>query len=397
METAACPSFPIRKVPSLQHITVLYVAFFMNNFNGMRDRCAQKHSKSDMQYASPDLIYRDRILPVGMREWISDALERLNNSVLPEVLKDKVSSFFIPLYSEILKFLNMNKVLLWTTLDVKECIVISIDGTVNHKKSHQKIIKNPLLDKKIRFVSACSICAEEDISNIWKNMSETEMEFYRTPIVGYNDYTPPLVMLWRDFLLNGNVDWPSDPSFFLSILPFSDAAYFIINKLPIELRRERIHQCFGIAVIYNIEADFWMERLDDELKREFIQTKVHQILETYITWPRTIYLTDAANLSWQFLQPHEFLSILSQIHRKIKNESEYFDHTDTFFDLYQACPEEYIKQWDIKDDLNCLRNSVTEIIRGRKAGVDKYIRRWDMNDHLNRVHNFITRMIRNRQ
>ncbi|CAL1261654.1 unnamed protein product, partial [Larinioides sclopetarius] len=151
MESDTVSTFPIRKVPSLQHISLVSVAFLISDFTEMRDKCAEKLSEKKVQNPKPDLMH-DFQFPKNFEELTLDALKRIEGSLIPDEIKKKISSVLIPLYFEILRFLNMNRFLLCTKVDVKEYIVMNQDGSLNHSKSHQKIIKNPLLDNRIRFV-----------------------------------------------------------------------------------------------------------------------------------------------------------------------------------------------------------------------------------------------------
>ncbi|GBL75259.1 hypothetical protein AVEN_194488-1 [Araneus ventricosus] len=369
MDLELSQSLPIRKLYSLKDIALLSFALFICNLNKLRNLCADMNAKLTFQGAPPHLNFKFELSKEYMLKLKSESIIELQNYRLPQEFNEKVTKLICPLYSIVNQFLHNNPALLDTTIDLRKIIVLSNDGSINQAETQRKIMMNPNLSNNIRFASACAVCSVKNIAMLWNNMSESELEFYKTASDKYNVYTPPLVMLWRDFLLNGKVDWPSNDEFF-QYAPHFEGAYYIINKLDLKLREEKIAKCFEYALLHHIDLDIWLERMDERQKTELIQSNAIGVLRSYLEWPRAIYLTNVANLLWQFIKPHDFVDFLWLIYDRIITEYGYYDYLNAALEFLDKCPDDYWNHGDVAFELNCLSDNLRRVVEKRNLKKD---------------------------
>ncbi|KAF8784852.1 hypothetical protein HNY73_010468 [Argiope bruennichi] len=355
--------FPIKSPPSLQHIMCVYIAQRNIDFNKIRNICQNHYEIQNRYLSTPRSAMVRELTENNIRDLKSDALQRLSAYCLTDELTDQVMDHLLPLYNQVFKFININEPLMSTTIDLKVCFVLNMDGSINRYKTHKKIIMNADISNKVKFASACALCSEEDILNILENAAEDEKL--------YDDYfNPPLVKVWRDILLRGHVKWPSSRFFFEKIASHCEGAYYIIEKLPPDLRSSKINECFHNAVKYNTDIDFWLERMSSEQKKAVIRTQSYLILVNYLEWPRVSHVVEAAKLVWAFLGTKKICDFLWLVYKKIsaRDIKAEFDYEPIFFKLWLECPNE-LKEGPlrVRYELEAIYDKVTQTVRSHDS------------------------------
>ncbi|KAF8784845.1 hypothetical protein HNY73_010462 [Argiope bruennichi] len=145
-----------REVPTLQEIARISCAVLISNLDQIKRMCENINSHINCEFVTPDMLSNMAIYPDERikNEFKLEAVNKLKDICIPKIVKAELADCLCTIYSDTFKFLNINYVLLFETLDLKTCIVLYSNGSINQRESLRRIINNPNLSCRIKFASA---------------------------------------------------------------------------------------------------------------------------------------------------------------------------------------------------------------------------------------------------
>ncbi|KAF8784847.1 hypothetical protein HNY73_010464 [Argiope bruennichi] len=131
-----------RKVSALRKKSFVSLAVLIADFDQMKHLCEDLRSR---RYFSPTEIDNNVLNRLQL-----EAMNKIKNGSIPNKLGKELADYLCKIYLELYKFLNKKTALLREKSNLKQCIVFNADGSINHWRTHKKIINNPNLSFKTR-------------------------------------------------------------------------------------------------------------------------------------------------------------------------------------------------------------------------------------------------------
>ncbi|CAL1274613.1 unnamed protein product [Larinioides sclopetarius] len=296
---------------------------------------------------------------------------------LPALLKEKIKYFVTPVGSELNNWkwfhenhlnsagedfdINILEQLYWTTL-----------GTVDYRKTAEKLIHCKLLDIVKRYKLACLYCLDDYIRVLWENLPEESKIYFYEEEGPFHFSLPKLEFCWayiikgEEFILDfmfgaalGNLTTFNQSAFeYSAYLGNKSATEYFFRKLTNDEREASLLRTAQTVVTHrlkrgSISGTFPLEKLSDTLfyllslmSHEQMMTIFKQypfnVLVCLLDWPWQELFLDIAELVWPFLTELNYISLLHIISGRIK--LDYYP-TKLYQEFFLLSPSEFRKSF----------------------------------------------------
>ncbi|KAF8784851.1 hypothetical protein HNY73_010467 [Argiope bruennichi] len=164
------PVCSIRNVASLREITLVSGAILLTDWDKIKHMVEDLHRHMNFEIANPGTHSRRITYPTVTEAFKYEAEDALRDICIPETLKKELAECVYKISSEIFNFYIINFDLMQEAASLKDFIVFNSDGSINHYRSHQRIIRETNLSTRIRFASACQYYSVEELIAIWNEV-----------------------------------------------------------------------------------------------------------------------------------------------------------------------------------------------------------------------------------
>ncbi|GFQ87775.1 uncharacterized protein TNCT_499061 [Trichonephila clavata] len=278
--------------------------------------------------------------------------DRISNSVVPFLLREKLLDMFEPLSREIDSWKkDMSDFGIHKQLHI--CLTSS--GAIDRVETAKKFVRSDDPNLLQRFTLACLFWMTEDVLNMWNKASVYERIHIEMTLLSeksqkderyqVSKVVTDCLKKWFDWLHAGG-----NPSALHSFVSESLFQYChvppktnLLRALPPEKLRELI-KCKYNTPYYRA----YFSCLDFNQKMSFLQHEPFIVLDDHLKWPLQINFLEVASQAWEYLSGVEFLRLLRNISeqntlpfRHIECESD-FDYEGLLFEFWKQSPH-YLK------------------------------------------------------
>ncbi|KAF8784844.1 hypothetical protein HNY73_010461 [Argiope bruennichi] len=169
------PVCSIRNVASLREITLVSGAILISDLDKIKHKVEELHRHMNFEIANPEAQSSMTTYPIITETSKYEAEDKLRDICIPATLKKELAECVYTISSEIFNFYIINFDLMHEASSLKDFIVFNPDGSINHWKSHQRIIRETNLSSRIRFASACQFYSLDELMAIWNEVVGPEV------------------------------------------------------------------------------------------------------------------------------------------------------------------------------------------------------------------------------
>ncbi|KAF8784849.1 hypothetical protein HNY73_010465 [Argiope bruennichi] len=162
---------PIRNPATLKEMALGASAILISDFDKIRHIVEELHSQIQYEFMTAEAAMIVKNYPDYTETYKLEAEDKIKDLCMPETLKKELVDYSVKLCLETFKFLNINRAIMHETVELKDYVVLNADGSINHRKTHEKIVLDNDLRFKLRFASACHLYCVQDILTIWHEVS----------------------------------------------------------------------------------------------------------------------------------------------------------------------------------------------------------------------------------
>ncbi|GBM07369.1 hypothetical protein AVEN_187903-1 [Araneus ventricosus] len=293
---------------------------------------------------------------------------------LPRELKKPVADLCRPIYKEIiawnigLKQLH-SKIIPSSSAECSCLDEVSLcesfqwksSGSINGKKTAQKLIHDNRLDVRFRFLLACHYCFEDDVISLSKKMPDVP-----TSDIGSFTYTfLPLCAYWADWLRGEEINVLNRYSYAIKHF-FLDNSYFsfiVSNATALRHFSQKLspisRSCFSTSVAMRLSQNpevmrFCLSEADEEQQEHIFRINPRAVLLSFVDWPWQRHFLEVADRMWTFLKGRDFSFFIKKFCSKINAEWHDFDYTRLLTEYWDHSPihlKEYVRNQH--EDLMC--------------------------------------------
>ncbi|GFT16018.1 uncharacterized protein NPIL_378551 [Nephila pilipes] len=316
-------------------------------------------------YNSPEITdikekFKNALGSTDSREWKPLMLEKLKNSVLPDILHEKLLSILQPISLEIESWKE----------DMLDCVIHKpLDicwksiGMIDREETAKRFVRSNDSDVLQRFAMACSFWMFDDVQKIWnkatvyerihiemtlmqekKHSTSNETE-ERNPKRSKTNKVSEFWVMWFNWLHNGanpTTRYPSqqqrdrNKSLSWSFTVLSETSPQ--QTLPIC----KLHELMQQKYISKNYGHMYFSCRDDTLKTNYLQKAPLMILEYFLRWPLQFKFLEIAGLAWNHLKKSDFFSIMLYIYQqKISKCCSDFDYVSLLQEFWDQSPEHF--------------------------------------------------------
>ncbi|XP_055929573.1 uncharacterized protein LOC129960290 [Argiope bruennichi] len=311
-------------------------------------------SQADILHLIKSFRWQSLICDDTIRVWQNSIESKVKKKasviLLTDTVKEELMDVIKPIGPEILKWRNYHQLLTldsYFTSNVLHQLCWTSVGTVDYKKTAEKLIRQQRMDIMSSYKLACMYCLDDSIKTIWEKLSETNKRLFYDEETPLRIRQPELVIFWTYFIkgeiakldvfINRN---RNERERTLYQYAFEHAALsgnkvateYFYQKLTSEEREVSLLETAESVVnkrcssVYNALYDFPKENfcsvlcyllseMSEEEQIQVFKSNPYGTLFCFIDWPWQDLLMKVAGLLWTFLLDNDYDLIIQILAR----------------------------------------------------------------------------------
>ncbi|KAF8785054.1 uncharacterized protein LOC129958709 [Argiope bruennichi] len=321
-------------------------------------------------------LFRDNVIIVG------DKIKQRILEMVPPLFKNRMISLVMPIGAEILSWRmyhekNFHGVPEDISSDYLKHLHWTSKGTIDYKKTAEKLIDLKMFDVTKRYELACLHCLEDYIPLLWEEVSEEYKKLLKEEF--YSSVDMQLKYYWA-YVLKGEeykfncifqTRLPGELSFHQYAFKVSavkgnkSAAKFFFQKLSTRERDSSL--LFTIYSVLNERCrsgkklpDFPKQNLSDvlcyllslmshEQQMQALKNFPSPILACFLDWPSNDFFLEVADVIWTFLPERMYACLLTYMYKVIRTTHVY--NPLLFQQFFRQSPRSFRKEFVDKECL----------------------------------------------
>ncbi|GBN22952.1 hypothetical protein AVEN_115943-1 [Araneus ventricosus] len=315
---------------------------------------------------------------------VKDNISKLD---LPPLLMEKIKYLVEPVGSDLHNWKWFHETYLSTTSErfnvhILEYLCWTVLGTVDYRKTAEKLIRCKMLDIVKSYKLACLYCLDDCIPVLWENLTEESKRYFYEEEGPFHFTIPELEFCWayiikgEEFILDyifgtafGNLTTFNQNAFeYSAYIGNKCATEYFFRKLTYDEREASLFRTAQAVVTHRlkrgfISGTFPLEKLSDTLcyllslmsheqQMAIFKEYPFNVLVCLLDWPWQDLFLDIAELIWTFLTEFNFVSLLNIISERIKLG---YYLTKLFQEFFVRSPSEFRKYF-VDDE--CMTGSI---------------------------------------
>ncbi|GFY03525.1 uncharacterized protein TNCV_3211621 [Trichonephila clavipes] len=306
---------------------------------------------NDPEIRNLELKHKYPLYLLSEQNWEHLIKRKLPSSDYPIDVQNQIAAVMRPINFEIVQWTNAHKDIFQDCFPKKIHICWKSEGTIDHLRTADLLIKSQELSLETRFVLACQYWTWEAILEFWKTLSASHQFdiFYDYTDVGKNpeqhlenvarwikvfqckiSLDTPVSKVWSRMLVRSNVSiWSR-----------------AFDQLPFFYKQILLMRVFFIRVNIPL-ARICLSRMTPEEQIRMLQLYPYHVLRIYLFWPSQTSFSDAAATVKDTLSNRSFLYLIHiMICQKILLGWRDSDYADLLRRFWRESPErcrEYVK------------------------------------------------------
>lgn len=313
----------ILKPYPLQHVCLVFIIIFLWNQTDIRALVVKSNFSMDYLHKSQEWK--------AIEEKIIKKVEKLS---LPKMLKQKLSNFITPIGVQIIEWVQCHCICFDRVFFPSTKLYWTSGGTVDKKRTAEKLVKDKNLEMSSRYRLACIYCLEDEIQILWNIMPEALKDTV--------SHKFPIIQLWLRIMKSKELgqSFNSYKNEFEECIQLKNkvaAEYFLQKLTPSERKLSLLQKaktaedpptlCFLLSV------------MDQQQQSEIFQNNSYEILCCFLQWPLHCYFIDTARCIFSYLQNEIFENVLIGIVMKISGGYKDFNNQAMFSEFWQTSPD----------------------------------------------------------